>query len=123
MRRTTHSSTLLIPHPEVSEWLHFSALGSNFCFLAHTGTWSSTLPLVTQPVPPHPKMPGKLVPLHKQAPKLLLPEGLVPLCLQQLLWLLEAHTTVQVDPRASAALWARFKPTSFMLQGHPRLAI
>jgi hypothetical protein len=38
-------------------------------------------------------MPGK------QAPEFLLPEDLVALCLQQLLWLLE------VDPRASAALW------------------
>jgi hypothetical protein len=36
----------------------------------------------------------------------LLPRGLVPPCLQQLLWLQEAHTTTQVDPKTSAALWA-----------------
>jgi hypothetical protein len=44
-------------------------------------------------------MPGK------QASELPLPEGLVPLCLQQLSWLLEVHTQKQIDPKASAALW------------------
>jgi hypothetical protein len=43
-------------------------------------------------------MPGK------QASELPLPEGLVPLCLQQLSWLLEVHTQKQIDPKASAAL-------------------
>jgi hypothetical protein len=35
-----------------------------------------------------------------------MPTGFVLLCLQQLLWLLEVHALVQVDPRDSAALWA-----------------
>jgi hypothetical protein len=71
----------------------------------------------------------------KQAPELLLSEGFVPLCLQQLPWLqvaqcqqvslrahtacklgslclqqlpwlLETHALMQVEPKASAALWA-----------------
>jgi hypothetical protein len=41
-------------------------------------------------------------PTGNQAPKLPQPMGFVLLCLQQLPWFLE----VQVDPRASAALWA-----------------
>jgi hypothetical protein len=43
----------------------------------------------------------------KQALELLLLSGFVLPCLQQLLWLLEAHAHAQVDPRASAALWAQ----------------
>jgi hypothetical protein len=60
----------------------------------------------------------------KQAPGLLLPAGLGLLCLQYLLWLLEAHTLTQVDPRASTALWAPdgLSPPALLPHGHPQLA-
>jgi hypothetical protein len=47
------------------------------------------------------------------------PTGLDPPCLQPLPWLLEVHTPTQVDPRASAALWATDDSS---LPGHPQLA-
>jgi hypothetical protein len=41
----TCSSTFPICHP----WCHHCSLAGKFCFLAHTGTWSSMLPPTTQP--------------------------------------------------------------------------
>jgi hypothetical protein len=60
-----------------------------------------------------------VVQCHKQASG-----DLGPPCLQQLPWLLEAHAPVQVDPRASAALWASddSKSPALLLHGYPQLA-
>jgi hypothetical protein len=54
----------------------------------------------------------------------MLPADLGPLCLQQLPWLLEAHTPMQVGPRASTALWAPDNSSPPALQPHrnPQLA-
>jgi hypothetical protein len=53
-----------------------------------------------------------------QAPDLLLPEGLVPPYLQQLPWLLEAHAPTQIEPRSSTALWAPDDSSSPVLLPH-----
>jgi hypothetical protein len=47
------------PTSEVPAWLHYSMLGGKSCFLAHTGTQSSTLRPAIQPANLHPEMPGK----------------------------------------------------------------
>jgi hypothetical protein len=49
---------------------------------------------------------------------------LVPLCLQQLPWVLEAHSPTQVDPRVSTALWAPDNSSllALLTNGYPQLA-
>jgi hypothetical protein len=51
-------------------------------------------------------------------------KGLVPLCLQQLPWLLEAHSPKQVDPRVSTALCApdNSSPMAWLPHGYPQFA-
>jgi hypothetical protein len=43
---------------------------------------------------------------------------LCAMCLQQLLWLLEAHTQMKADPRASAALWTPDNSSPLALLPH-----
>jgi hypothetical protein len=90
--------------PWVSEGASHQALFSHDCSTTLLGSWKPA--------------PGK------QSPELPLLAGFVLSCLQQLLWILEAHTLAKVDSRAATALQAAENSSLLALlpHGHPQLA-
>jgi hypothetical protein len=95
---------------------------------ACVGNWATKLPLPAGSVLPSEQQPHTTVLLEacagNQALVYTLPAGSVILSQQQLLWLLEAHTPMQIDTRASTACWAPddSSPTALLPSGYPQPA-